>query len=160
MKRFIIIFISLLLAGVSYGQSVKSLKNTVNVYRDLSETENTYWFRTKPAADTINQTDTIWSYTFGIDNLYDQNKQYLKIVLDSISGTPLTTITWQGKYFWDDAAWTTVSTVTWSGTTADTTLLIDQSTAKHYRFYRLYHDGDGTGTFKYAINKQQLQYYK
>ncbi len=159
MKRLVILLISFLFVAVGYGQTVKSLRNTTDRYLPLTENE-TYWYRAKPAPDTINETDTVWAYTFGIDNLVDQMKSYVRIDLDSVSGTPLTTVALSGKYFWDDAAWTSISTVSWFGTTGDTTLIIDQSTAKHYRFYKLSHDGDGAGTFKYAIAKQQIQFYK
>ena len=159
MKRIIILLVSFLFVIAGYGQTVYSLRNTTDRKLDIKDNE-TYWFRAKPAPDTINEPDIVWAYTFGVDNLYDQNKQFIKIVLDSVSGTPLTTVAWSGKVFWDDAAWTEITTASWSGTTGDTTLLLDQSTAKHFRFYKLSHDGDGAGTFKYAITKQQVQFYK
>lgn len=160
MKKLILLLASVLIGMVSMAQSVSALKNTVNVYFKMNDKTETYWDRAKPAQDTINQADTLWSYTFGVDHLTDATKQYVKVVLDSISGTPLTTVTWQGKYFWDDASWADITSASWYGTTSDTTLLLDQSTAKHYRFYRLLHDGNGTGTFKYSIREQQVQVYK
>lgn len=151
---------SLLVGMIGMAQTVNSLKNTTNVYLTMEPETETYWYRAKPAPDTVSTADTLWAYTFGLDHVTDPTKQYLKIDLDSVSGTPAVTVYWQGKYFWDDASWTAISNATWYGSTADTTILIDQSTAKHFRFYRLLHDGVGDSTFKYSIAKQQVQFYK
>jgi len=156
MKKLILVLVSVLIGMVSMGQVVKN--TAVNKVMDLNKNE-TYWYRQNIASDTVNQTDTTWSYTFGVNNLYDAVKQYVVVKLDSVSGTPLTTVALSGKVFWDDA-WTSITTAAWAGTTGDTTLILDQSTAKHFRFYKLSHDGDGTGTFKYSITKQELQIYK
>lgn len=156
MKRILVLIVSIFIAFIGYGQTVSS--SSVTKKLDLNQNE-TYWFREGVAADTINQSDTTWAYTFGVNNLFDAVKQYVVVKLDSVSGTPLTTVALSGKVFWDDS-WTSITTASWYGTSSDTTLILDQSTAKHYRFYKLSHDGDGTGTFKYSISKSELQIYK
>lgn len=158
MKKLITILFLVAVAFVSMGQSVLTQKNSVNKYIDLSKNE-TYIMRVNPTADDLSDAagDSTWYYIIGVDNLYDAGKQYVKQVLDKKTGTPNVDIAWQGKYFWDDS-WTTITTIHWAGS-ADSTLLFDQSTAKHYRFYRLAHVGRA-GTFTYEIDKTEWQFYK
>ena len=144
-----------LVAAISYGQTVLEKKASVNKY--LDNTKDFYFYRANPSADAISDTDSLWSYTFGVDKVYDVNKQYIRLTIDKLTGTPTTAITWSGKTFWDEA-WTTITTVNYTGS-ADTTIVIDQSTAKHYRFYKLQHLGN-SGTFTYKILKTEVQFYK
>ena len=157
MKKVVAIIFLVLVAFVSMGQSVISKVNSVNKYIDLTKNE-TYIMRAAPSTDALSDVagDSTWYYIIGVDNLYDVNKQYVKTVLNNLTGTSSVDISWQGKYFWDDA-WATISTYHWAG--ADTTVVFDQSTAKHYRFYRLAHVGR-EGTFTYNITKTEIQFYK
>ena len=158
MKKLITILFLVSVAFISMGQSVLTQKNSVNKYIDLSKNE-TYIMRVNPTVDDLSDAagDSTWYYIIGVDNLYDAGKQYVKQVLDKKTGTPNVDIAWQGKYFWDDS-WTTITTIHYAGT-ADSTILFDQSTAKHYRFYRLAHVGRA-GTFTYEIDKTEIQFYK
>jgi hypothetical protein len=115
--------------------------------------------RATPAVDDLSDVagDSTWYYIVGVDNVWDPTKQYVKQVLNKKTGTPKVDITWQGKYFWDDS-WTTITTISWLGS-ADSTIIFDQSSAKHYRFYRLAHVGRD-GTFTYDITKTEFQFYK
>lgn len=157
MKRLAFIFISLLFVISGFAQTVGNTGTSVSVL-DVSA-GNAYYLRAIPQTDVVTSTDTLWSKVLGIDKNLDALKQYYTVDMDSVSGTPLTTVSLQGKVFWDQA-WVTITSQSWAGTSADTTLIIDNSTAKHYRFYRLFHDGDGTGTFSYKITQQEVQFYK
>lgn len=158
MKKLITILFLVLAAFVSMGQSVLTKKASVNKYIDLTKNE-TYIMRATPATDDLSDAagDSTWYYIIGVDNVWDANKQYVKQILNKKTGTPDVDIAWQGKYFWDDS-WTTITTIHWAGS-ADSTILYDQSTAKHYRFYRLAHVGRD-GTFTYDITKTEIQFYK
>jgi len=156
MKRLVILFVLFISAIISFGQSVVDKKTSVNRYLDLDK-QQTYFWRAAPTTDAIADSDSLWQYTIGVDNLYDANKQYVKQTLDKLTGTPNTDITLKGKVFWDDA-WTTITTIHWAGS-ADSTIIFDQSTAKHYRFYMIQHLGRA-GTFTYEIDKTEVQFYK
>ena len=124
--------------GLPSGQSiysVKNLKSDVDIYLDLKK-DITFFQVNGGITDTVGVADSTWVKTFSVDNLYDALKSTAKMTLDSLSGTPTITVTQEGKDFWDDAPWTVILTEDWAGTTGDTTLLFNGSTAKHYRFYR------------------------
>lgn len=155
MKRVLLLLVGIVFVSVSFGQSVREKRNSVTQYMDVSDNV-TYWYKTNV---TVTETDTLAAYTFGVDNLYDELKQYLSVKLTENSGTAAVNVKFQGKYFWDDT-WTDLKDATYAGTGTDTTILFDGSTAKHYRFYRLLLDGDGTGTFDVTMSKSELQFYK
>lgn len=162
MKKLIIFIAALLFVVTTFGQSiytVKSLKSSVDFYMDVNK-DVTFFQVNGSSADTIGVTDSTWVKTFSVDNLYDALKSTGKVTLDSIKGSPRVTVTQEGKDFWDDAAWTTILTKTWYGTTGDTTLLFDGSTAKHYRFYRYNVDYDGTVAGQAKITSLHHKFYK
>ena len=167
MRKYIILFASLLVAAVSYGQNtintVDNHKDDVNAVLDLKagiiSAPLTYWDLYGSAADTVSSADSTWTYSFGVNHVLDAYKIAGRIKLDSISGTPTTTVTLEGKHFYDDA-WTVLATETWAGTTSDTTLNFDYTTAKAYRFIRFHHDCTATTAQKYKINEQEIQLYK
>lgn len=144
---------------ISMGQTVKQTKSTIgsDQYLDIAENE-TYWYRAS-SSDVVTQADTLLSWTIGVDNMYDQLKQYVQIKLTENSGTAAVNVKFQGKTFWDDS-FTDLLDVTYAGTGTDTTIIFDGSTAKHYRFYKVLLDGDGTGTFNVTATKQEVKFYK
>jgi hypothetical protein len=72
--------------------------------------------------------------------------------MDSISGDPQVAVSIQGKVFTGDS-WTNISTITWMGTSSDTSFLLNEiSTAKYYRYWRVYFVATGT-TQKATITK-------
>ena len=162
MKKIVVFIIALLFIGTAFGQSiysVKSLKSDVDIYLDLKK-DITFFQVNGGITDTVGVADSSWVKTFSVDNLYDALKSTAKMTLDSIKGSPRITVTQEGKDFWDDATWTTVLTKKWYGTTGDTTLLFDGSTAKHYRFYRYNVDYDAKVGGQARITQLQHKFYK
>jgi hypothetical protein len=161
MKKLIIFIAALLFVVTTFGQSiytVKSLKSSVDFYLDVKK-DLTFFQVNGSSADTIGVADSTWIKTFSVDNLYDALKSTAKMTLDSLAGTPTISVTQEGKDFWDDA-WTVILTKTWAGTTGDTTLLFDGSTAKHYRFYRYNVDYDAKVAGKAKITSLHHKFYK
>lgn len=162
MKKLLIVGISLLFAVVSYGQNtietVSNLESSVNIVLDLEDNETFAHFY-GANSDTVSSTDSTWTYVYGVKNQFDAVKAAGLMKLDSVSGVPNTSITLQGKIFWDDD-WTTVETETWAGSSEDTTLSFDYSTAKPYRFWRFNHDAVADSTQKYKIAEIQFKLYK
>ena len=162
MKKIVVFIIALLFMGTAFGQSiysVKNLKSDVDIYINLNK-DITFFQVNGGITDTVGVADSTWVKTFSVDNLYDALKSTAKMTLDSLSGTPTITVTQEGKDFWDDAAWTVILTKTWAGTTGDTTLLFDGSTAKHYRFYRYNVVLDTTVAGQARITQLQHKFYK
>lgn len=162
MKKIVVFIIALLFMEAAFGQSiysVRNLKSDVDIYLDLKK-DITFFQVNGGIADTVGVADSSWVKTFSVDNLYDVLKSTAKMTLDSIKGSPRITVTQEGKDFWDDATWTTVLTETWYGTTGDTTLLFDGSTAKHYRFYRYNVDYDAKVNGQARITRLQHKFYK
>lgn len=162
MKKIVVFIIALLFMGTAFGQSiysVKNLKSNVDIYLNLDK-DITFFQVNGGITDTVGVADSTWVKTFSVDNLYDALKSTAKMTLDSLSGTPTITVTQEGKDFWDDAPWTVILTKKWAGTTGDTTLLFDGSTAKHYRFYRYNVVHDTTVVGQARITQLQHKFYK
>jgi hypothetical protein len=157
MKKLALILATMLIGMISMGQTVYEKKGDVSAYMDISENQ-TYWYSGTDAT-TITQADTLRSYTFGLDKTVDVLKQYVRIKLVENSGTAGVEVKLQGKHFWDES-YTDILTATYTGDGADTTILFDGSTAKHYRFYKILLDGISDSTFNVTLNKAELQFYK
>ena len=162
MKKIVVFIIALLFMGTSFGQSiysVKNLKSHVDIYLDLKK-DITFFQVNGGITDTVGVADSTWVKTFSVDNLYDSLKSTAKMTLDSLSGTPTITVTQEGKDFWDDSTWTVILTEDWAGTTGDTTLLFNGSTAKSYRFYRYKVSCDTTIAGQARVTRLQHKFYK
>ena len=136
MKKLIAIAILLVSAVISYGQAVNAV--TTDYLFDINK-NLTYYRYVGTANDTIGIVDSTWSYTFGVANSYDALKQQVRIKVDEVTGTGKLAAIWQGKNFWSQD-WTNITSVSYIGGGSDTTIVYDQSTAKPYRFYRMYID--------------------
>jgi hypothetical protein len=77
------------------------------------------------SADSISNNDSIYNIPFNPNSDYPY-EYYIRLVLDSISGTPtLDSIILQGKMFSSDS-WTDIgSNQTWAGTDGDTTIIFN-----------------------------------
>ncbi len=85
-------------------------------------------------------------------------KYDIKVGMDSISGAPQVAVSIQGKVFTGDS-WTNISTTTWMGTASDTSfILTETSTAKYYRYWRVYFVATGTAQ-KVEITKCDWRFY-
>jgi hypothetical protein len=164
MRKVLFSLIFVLSALISLGQTIYTVKNVdalFDVKLDINRNK-TFFQLNGGATQTVSQDDSTWTYTFCVDNLYDALKGYGKMDLDSLAGTPSVTVTLEAKYFYDDASWTTVLTKTWAGTTGDTTLIFDNSSAKAYRFFRFNVNPDISldTTQVFDIGQIQYQLYK
>lgn len=124
MKK-ILLFIMIIALGIG----LQAQDKTAKFKRTFTYTSLSF-----DAADTINASETY-------DIQIETNKAYpltqsMRIKLDSISGTPTCSVALYGKEFSADT-WTIIgSAVSWTGTTADTTIHILNTTANRYRYYR------------------------
>jgi hypothetical protein len=84
--------------------------------------------------------------------------QDVLVRLDSLSGDHTNvSVALYGKKFSDSPYVAIGSAVNWKGTTADTTIVISNTSANRYTYYKLVYTGTGTGTTK--INTQRLKIY-
>ena len=166
MRKLVILFASILIAVIGYGQNtaldVKSLENNFDVNFKVNNNRAAdnfvySWFYGNESTDTIDASDT-WNRDYSIRNLYDALKHECRVELDSISGTPTVTVTLEGKYSYNDG-YTSIATATWSGTSADTTIILQGSTAKPYRFINFKAVADATAQ-KVQIERVEVGVYK
>jgi hypothetical protein len=166
MKRLAIILISLLVVAVSYGQNTAldagSLKNSTTTYfdmdRGLSSPIN-YRYAYGTTADTVGVADSSFSYTFTVVDMSDQLEAECRIKLDSTSGTPTLNVALKGKFSWNDA-WTSIANSDWAGTSADTTIILQSTTAVPYRFYQIFVDVTATTAQEVKLNYLELGVFK
>lgn len=147
MKR-LAIFISLFVfAIVSYGQTDISVSGLKGNYADEEKFDvnanETYSFFYGAAADTVSDNDTIWSKSYIIENVYEELEHECRVSLDSVSGTPTLNVALQGKWSENDS-WSSLANADWAGSSSDTTITLQNTTAKNYRFLRVYIDADDT----------------
>lgn len=162
MKKFLIILVSVLFAIVSYGQnadiSASGKKSSTSTFFDMNE-GITYRYFYGGTADTLGVADTTYSYTYTVVNMDEQLEAECRVKLDSTSGTPTLNVALKGKFSWNDS-WTSIANADWAGTSSDTTLILQSTTAVPYRFYQVYVDVDGTATQEAAINLIELGVFK
>ena len=154
MKKLFLILISFAFIAVSFGQTVKSQNSALTKRLDVSDNV-TYWYKT---GDVLTQADTLRNYYLGIDNNHDSLKQYARIKIVENSGTADLAVKVQGKVMKDEA-WTDLLSTSYSGTGSDTTIVLDGTTAKNFRFYNILLDGNGAGTFNVTV-KSEIKFYK
>lgn len=156
MKRLAIILVGLLIGMVSIGQTVSEKSGSVTQVLDAPNGV-TYWY-SGTDADIVTQADTLVAYTFGVKSL-DALKQYVMVTLTENSGASGIVVSLLGKEFWDQS-YTSITSATYHGGGSDTTILLDGSSAKHDRFYKILIDGVSDSTFNTTVNKIELQVYK
>lgn len=157
MKKLVLLIASVLFAMITMAQSVDNATG-INVKMDVN-TNKTYFRDLGNALDTIGIVDSTWSTTFSVDNLYDALKQQVRLKVDEVTGTGRFTAYWKGKNFLSNS-WTNISTINYYGTGSDTTILIDQSTAKTYRFYQLEVDVVATTAQTLKMLDFEVYWYK
>jgi hypothetical protein len=98
------------------------------------------------SSDYIEASDTY--YVQVTSRKVEPLKYSIKVEMDSISGAPQVAASIQGKVFTGDS-WTNISTITWMGTASDTSFILGEiSTAKYYRYWRVYFVATGTAQKK------------
>lgn len=123
MKAIISIIMCLFLFGGVQSQTKNGTITTGNSYIDLNFN----------AADTVAAGQTAYDIIVFSAQHYPTTQDLL-VKLDSIS-TPGATVALTGSKFGDTYV-AIGSAVTWKGTTADTTIVISNSTANRYRYYK------------------------
>jgi hypothetical protein len=126
MKKFLCFLMLMLFAFVSVEAQNKTASiATGNSYIDVLHT----------AADTVSANRATYFLLIKAPQHYKAT-QDLYVKLDSIS-LPKGTVLLQGQKF-DDGAWANIgSAVTWNGTSADTTIVISNTSATRYRNYKV-----------------------
>lgn len=164
MKRLGLILLGLAFISVGFAQNLtdKGLASSFDVNFKVNqkspESNIVYsYFYGNETTDTIDASDT-WNRDYSIMNLYDALKQECRVELDSVSGTPSVTVTLEGKYSYNDS-YTSIATATWTGTSADTTIILQGSTAKPYRFLNFKAVADATEQ-KVQIERVELGIFK
>lgn len=137
--------------------STKELAKDADAYFDVNKNITYDFFYGDETTDTIAASET-WSRNFVVKNLYDALKQECRVELDSVSGSPGVTVTLEGKYSYNDS-YTSIATATWSGTSADTTIILQGSTAKPYRILNFKAVSDATAQ-KVQIERVELGVFK
>jgi hypothetical protein len=159
MKKYLMLLATVLFAVISYGQdiSVKELAKSADWTFDINKNETYNFFYGDEVTDTIDASDT-WSRNYVVKNVYDALKQECRVKLDSVSGSPSVTVTLEGKYSYNDS-YTSIATATWSGTSSDTTIILQGTTAKPYRILNFKAVADAT-TQKVQIERVELGVFK
>jgi hypothetical protein len=107
------------------------------------------------ASDTVSNNDTLWSAEL-LTNKIAPLLYNIKVKLTKVSGTPKSTVYLQGKLFSDDT-WVNITSLTYGGTTADTTIVISNTTANRYRYFKILVSRTA-GTFKVTDSQFKLWY--
>lgn len=166
MKKLVLVLTLFVFAVLSYGQNTaldaKSLKSSTNTYFDftngLSE-QISYRYYYGQVADTFGVADSTFSYSYTVVGMQDQLEAECRVKLDSVSGTPTLNVALQGKFSWNDS-WTSIANSDWAGTSADTTLILQSTTAVPYRFYRIFVDVTATTAQQAKLNLVELGVFK
>lgn len=146
MKRFIL-FITLLFAGLVYTNA-----QTVEV---PPMGDRTYQY----VATDYNLTNTtVRNFVFTAPQSYKATQDYV-IKLDSVSGnhTNVAVALYGGKSAIKGDYTAIGSAVNWKGQNKDTVIIISNTTANRYRYYKIVVTGTGTGVTKVA--DQELKIY-
>lgn len=122
MKAIISMIMCLFLFVGVQSQTKTGTITTGNSYIDLNFN----------AADTVAAGQTTYDIIVFSAQHYPTTQDLL-VKLDSIS-TPKATVTLTGSKFGDTYA--AIDSATWAGSTADTTIVISNTTANRYRYYK------------------------
>ena len=149
MKKVMILLFGIALMLTSFSINAQDQSKT------LKSTAYYYEFPFT-SSDYVEASDTY--YVQVTSRKVEPLKYDIKVGMDSISGDPQVAVSIQGKVFTGDS-WTNISTTTWMGTSSDTSfILTETSTAKYYRYWRVYFVATGT-TQKATITKVDWRFY-
>jgi hypothetical protein len=108
------------------------------------------------AGDTISNNDTTY-YVDVIANKAEPLKYDILVDIDTVSGTNTVAIVLKGKVMASDS-WTDITTVNWAGTADTVFTFSEHSTAKYYRYWRVYFDATTTAQ-KSQITDVQFKFW-
>ena len=140
MKKIVLILIAVL--SFTFVNAQTAYVNKPNTYVNYS------------TAITLTNTTPATMYFDGKQDF--TTTQDYQVQLDSVSGDHTNVaVALYGQKF-ATSAWTQIgSTVNWAGTTADTTILISNTTANRFRKYKVVFIGTGTGVS--TISNQEFK---
>ncbi len=146
MKKLIAIF-----AILTLTISVNAQMLTTQLQRGQTYTEVTTDYT------LTNTTAKYWQINALMDEMTAQD---VIVHLDSLAGDHTNVaVALSGRKSDQTSTWTAIgSTVNWKGTTADTTIIISNTTENGYRQYKLTFTGTGTGTT--TIANMELKLWK
>jgi len=146
MKKLIVIF-----AILTLTISVNAQMLTTQLQRGQTYTEVTTDYT------LTNTTAKYWQINALMDEMTAQD---VIVHLDSLAGDHTNVaVALSGRKSDQTSTWTAIgSTVNWKGTTADTTIIISNTTENGYRQYKLTFTGTGTGTT--TIANMELKLWK
>lgn len=124
MKKLNFIFALFFVIVTISAQDKKASISTGDTWADLTFT----------AADTVNESDSLWIEIKSFQDYTTMQDVYVDI--DSVSGTPAATITLWGKLTSADA-YAKIGTAVSYGGTGDTTFTISNTSPNRYRYYKL-----------------------
>jgi hypothetical protein len=145
MKKLLLLFVFAAFSSAIYAQLGTAYVTTPNTFVSVSTDYN------------ITNT-TAGEYIFKGAQHTPSTQDFL-VELDSVSGNHTNVeVALYGRKF-DSAAWASIgSAVDWAGTTADTTIIISNTTANRYRDYKVVYTGTGTGVTK--VDLQEFKLYQ
>lgn len=147
----VLVFASTITQAQDKSYSFK-LNKSLNIYNNYAPVSHFNFTED----DSIDAVDSLYSIVLTLNQTYPI-KYNIRHKLDSVSGTPTTTVYLQGRVFTSDS-WSAISNVYWAGTSSDTTITFtENSTAKFYRQLRIYHDADGSVTQKYNLDELEVK---
>lgn len=144
-KLFLILAVIFAVVSVSNAQLGTTVMNAGTTYAKVVSDYN------------ITNTTAVY-YQFKAGQHYPTTQDYV-VNLDSISGNHTNVaVALYGQKSDLKGDWTAIgAAINWKGTTADTTIIISNSTANRYRNYKITFTGTGTGVTK--IDTQELKLY-
>ena len=149
MKKYIVLLVALIMGVFATAQTV--------TYPALSP-EATY---TYVATDYNFTNTTARVFVFPTQQAHKTAQDYV-IRLDSVSGNHTSvTVVLAGSKSALKNDWTTIGTVVWTTVpkpSADTTIIISNTTANRYRYFRATVTGAGTGVTK--VSDQELKLWR
>ena len=149
MKKIMILLFGIALMLTSFSINAQDQSKTLN-------TKAYYYEFPFTSSDYVEASDTY--YVQVTSRKVEPLKYNIKVEMDSISGAPQVAVSIQGKVFTGDT-WANISTITWMGTASDTSFLLSEiSTAKYYRYWRVYFVATGTAQ-KVEITKVDWRFW-
>ena len=146
MKKYIILFIAMIISVFATAQTVTY---------PVVQPDITY---TYVSTDYNLTNTTVRNFVFPAFQ-HEKSTQDYVIKLDSVSGnhTAVAVVLYGGKSA-IKGDYTQIATATWKRTTADTVIVLSNTTANRYRYFKITLTGTGTGVTK--VSDQELKLWR
>ena len=142
MKKFLLLILVVALGVTTNAQTSTKSAKTGQTYSEI-----------KTDYTLTNAVESWFQFNFAQPQKATQD---FRVKLDSLAGNHTNVaVAIYGRKF-DSDSWTQIgSTVNWLGTTADTTIIISNTSANRFRQYKVGYTGTGTGTT--TISNQEVK---